>query len=440
MKRTWLVALGLGGAALSFAQGPRYILRYTESAPLSAFLNTYGLSLEATVAGRPIHAVRDPQNRNSAALIQQIDSDNDGDVTIEIDRVVELPIRDFVRRQTAGISQLETLLGLGSTDNFFGAPAPLGFRMQNAVLQIKANLSWVTLGLGTGIVAVVDTGVDPHHAFFAGRLEPAVDWLTPGGNGSENPGLTQNQLAWINPTTTPILERRFSQLAPGIMPAFERSRQIVRVASLPAALGHGTMVAGAVRLVAPDARILPIRAFRSDGTGTLFDVIRSIHAAEDRGAKVINLSLNLYAYSPELDVTCEEVSDRGIILVASGGNDGLTSIPSYPASFSKVIGVGSVGSNNLRSAFSNAGPSVIDVVAPGEGLYLPWPGHRWAGGWGTSFSAPLVAGFASRILVYKPNATYSDLQSALNESVPLLDQNLGKGLLDVFNSLDPVAP
>lgn len=195
------------------------------------------------------------------------------------------------------------------------------------------------------------------------------------------------------------------------------------------------MVAGAIRLVAPGARILPVRAFGQNGTGRLFDIIRGMHLSEQRGARVINMSLNTYTYSRELERSSDELSDRGVILVASTGNDGYTQIPSYPAAFQKVTGVASLNPNAARSTFSNAGELVTWVSAPGEALLLPFPGNRWAGGWGTSFSAPLVSGLASKMLLFKPSATYSDLQSALGKSQPLGDPNLGLGRLDVFSSM-----
>jgi len=46
-----------------------------------------------------------------------------------------------------------------------------------------------------------------------------------------------------------------------------------------AAFGHGTMVAGIVHLVAPTARIMPLKAFRADGSGYLSDVLRAIYFA-----------------------------------------------------------------------------------------------------------------------------------------------------------------
>jgi subtilisin family serine protease len=196
------------------------------------------------------------------------------------------------------------------------------------------------------------------------------------------------------------------------------------------------MVAGAVKLVAPGARILPIRAFAQNGTGRLFNVIRAIHEAEIRGAKVVNLSLNTYTYSPELEKTVSEVSDRGIILVASTGNDGLLNPPSYPASLPKVTGVASINRNWTRSAFSNYGESLTWVSAPGEALLLPFPGKQYAGGWGTSFAAPMVSGLAAKLLQRNPSATYSDLQGALNYSTPLAGPGLGLGSVNIYRSIE----
>jgi len=41
-----------------------------------------------------------------------------------------------------------------------------------------------------------------------------------------------------------------------------------------AAFGHGTMVAGIVHLVAPQASIMPLKSFYADGTGYNSDILR----------------------------------------------------------------------------------------------------------------------------------------------------------------------
>src|SRR6185503_1001514 len=56
------------------------------------------------------------------------------------------------------------------------------------------------------------------------------------------------------------------------------------------AYGHRTMVAGIVHLVAPTARILPLKAFKADGTGYTSDVIRAIYRAVQQNANVLNMS------------------------------------------------------------------------------------------------------------------------------------------------------
>src|SRR6202023_4203796 len=58
-----------------------------------------------------------------------------------------------------------------------------------------------------------------------------------------------------------------------------------------AAFGHGTMVMGVIHLVAPQAKLLPLKAFHSDGTGYLSDILRAIYYSGQNNDKVINMSL-----------------------------------------------------------------------------------------------------------------------------------------------------
>jgi subtilisin family serine protease len=396
MKTKFLVPILIPLLTVSAAAQTKYILRYTESAPLASFLSQYQLTLEATVAQRPIHSVIDPLGRDPLALIQQISDDTDDDVSIEQDQILRLPILAFPRRQSSSPNPLLAAMNAQQLVNFFGKSVRRGYITQFAVGQTRTSQSWASHGGGTGMVAVIDTGIDANHPIFAGGTVPGIDFLDPNGNGSELQGLSQQVLAYINPTTTPLLQKvsdlRSLQYISNGHAMQQNSKQVRLNSGIPLGLGHGTMVAGAVKLVAPNATILPIRAFSQDGSGRLFHVISGIHAAEIRGAKVINLSLNTYTHSPELERTTADVSDRGVILVASTGNNGLTNVPSYPASYSKVTGVASVNGSWQRSPFSNAGASLTWLAAPGEGLYLPFPGNRYAGGWGTSFSAPLVSG------------------------------------------------
>ena len=82
------------------------------------------------------------------------------------------------------------------------------------------------------------------------------------------------------------------------------------------------MTAGIVHMVAPAAQILPLKAFSSDGTGYLSNVVRAVYYAADHNSAVISMSFNFYNYSTELANAINYVSYRGLICVAAAGNDG----------------------------------------------------------------------------------------------------------------------
>src|SRR5262249_14465648 len=124
-----------------------------------------------------------------------------------------------------------------------------------------------------------------------------------------------------------------------------------------AAFGHGTMVAGVIHLVAPNALILPLKAFRSDGTGYWSDILRAIYDAVQNNANVIIMSCDFATSSQEMSAAIAYASQNNVILVASAGNDGQNECV-YPASLSNVMGVASTSDLDTRSTFSNYGSEV----------------------------------------------------------------------------------
>jgi subtilisin family serine protease len=67
-----------------------------------------------------------------------------------------------------------------------------------------------------------------------------------------------------------------------------------------------------------------------------------------------------------------------------------------------------VNQQSQISSFSNYGPDIVSVAAPGEALVTTYPGNHYAAAWGTSFSSALVAG------------TTADLLSAIDQNLALL--------------------
>src|SRR5438132_12744976 len=85
-----------------------------------------------------------------------------------------------------------------------------------------------------------------------------------------------------------------------------------------AAFGHGTMVLGVVHLVAPTAQLLPLKAFSSNGTGNLSDILRAIYYAVQQGnANVINMSFDFKTPSTELSKALDYASQQGVVCAAS---------------------------------------------------------------------------------------------------------------------------
>ncbi len=242
---------------------------------------------------------------------------------------------------------------------------------------------------GTGTVAVIDTGVDPNQPVLEPVLVPGYDFTrnTPGGSEmadvalSSPPVITEEPPGWVNGYSAADVDE---------------STVWVVDNSQYAAFGHGTMVSGVIHLAAPQALIMPLKAFGANGTGYTSDIIRAVYWAVSHHARVINMSFSTQQPSLELSLALDYATTLGAICVAAAGNDS-SSTPVYPAAYSNVIGVASTSNSNTLSTFSNYGPWVW-LAAPGEGIVTTYPWATYAAAWGTSFSAPFVSGTVSLLL------------------------------------------
>ena len=143
--------------------------------------------------------------------------------------------------------------------------------------------------------------------------------------------------------------------------------------------------------MAPRARILPLKAFSSDGTGRSADIAQAIYYAVLNGARVLNLSFTFESESQEVRYATAFAAQQGCIVVAAAGNDGLV-VQRWPAQHDWVVGVGATTLWDTRAPFSNQGYGTFKVGAPGVDLVTTFPGGYYAAVSGTSFSTPLVSG------------------------------------------------
>jgi len=194
------------------------------------------------------------------------------------------------------------------------------------------------------------------------------------------------------------------------------------------------MVMGVIHLVAPTAKLLPLKAFHADGTGNLSDIIHAIYYAVQNKANVINMSFDLKVNSTELTNALNYATNHNVVGVASAGNDGLQEIV-YPAALQKnAVGVASTNDFDQRSTFSNYGNQVVWIAAPGEDIISTYPFGAYSVSSGTSFSAPFVSGTASLLLNLHSGTNQSQAASALTHA-QWIGYNMGYGRLDVYRTL-----
>jgi subtilisin family serine protease len=295
------------------------------------------------------------------------------------------------------------------------------------------------LATGTGvIVAVIDTGVDPTHPILQGSLVPGYDFVNDApGSGSEWDGIDSTTTAILDHSPVSILDHvPVSVNQSTLLIVHPDTASALATAQLPAAFGHGTMVAGLVHLVAPGAKIMPLRAFQADGTSRIFDIVRAIYYAVDNGARVINMSFSTLSVSPEVTHAINVATSRGVICVSSAGNLGQELIV-YPAGQRNVVAVGSTNTTSpaARSTFSNYGDALVSLGAPGAGVITTYPGGHYAGAWGTSFSTPLAAGAAALLVQLDPNTSHDKVSALLGRAEAMTPNGMGKGRLNVYEAV-----
>src|SRR5438093_3731526 len=290
---------------------------------------------------------------------------------------------------------------------------------------------------GTGIVADIDTGVDPTHPVLQPVLVPGDGWdftrNQAGGSELNDLSPTFPPPQPCSSTTCPS-PAQVNQSSAAILD--QSSAAILDGNSQYKAFGHGTMVMGIIHLVAPTAQLMPLKAFHSDGTASLSDILRAIYYGVQNSANVINMSFDTKTNSVELQKALDYANQQGVICAASAGNDGKQEIV-YPAAFQNdVMGVASTTDQDTPSSFTNYGNAIVWVAAPGESIVSTYPFNTYAAGWGTSFSAPFVSGGGALLHNLQAAISESGAATAAANAVPLNPNwMLNHGRLDLVMTL-----
>src|SRR5712664_55974 len=357
-----------------------------------------------------------------------------GIVNAELDQLISL---------LAGLNRVTTppvALSDSAPFAYYNSTVWNGYANQPAAQRVRVSAAQAQFQVaGSGIVADIDTGADPNHPAFAGVLLQGYDFTRNQSGASELNDLSPTDFPSPPPpcppsTCSPAI---VNQQSAAILD--QQSAAILDQNAKYAAFGHGTMVMGVIHLVAPKANLLPLKAFHSDGTGFLSDILRAIYHAVQHSANVINMSFNFTINSPELASALNYANQSALICAASAGNDG-QKVLVYPAALqSAVMGVASTNELDARSSFSNYGNAIVWVAAPGEGVVTTYPFSTYAAGWGTSFSAPFVSGATALLLNKQAKTNESQASAAVAHAVPV-GPDMGNGRLDIVQALQALSP
>jgi len=436
----WLLGLvtllGIPRAGSASDDEDEFILRCSPEA-VQEVVRRHGLTLIHSHESQDIHFVRAPATAHPEHFLSNLRSDPDVQ-GIEADTDVMFPeARPGLKVDQSTASILDTL-SHRTLVPFYGSRVLSSYVNQPAIMLIRSAEAH-QLATGAGIVAVIDTGVDPNHPVLKASLVPGFDFTRNlPGMPSEFADLGQSTASILDQSTASILDQQtiliLNQSTASILD--QSTASILDTRQVPRTFGHGTMVAGIIHLVGPAARIMPLKAFEADGTAHLFDILRAIYYAVDHGAKVINMSFSTEQRSAEMKRAINYAVSRGVICVSSAGNNGAR-LRVYPAAFGNVLGVGSTSNLDARSTFSNFGDQVVTLAAPGEGIITTYPGGHYAAAWGTSFSAAFVSGGAALLLQVNIRTNQETAADALEENAKELPDRLGlgEGRIDLYRAL-----
>lgn len=186
--------------------------------------------------------------------------------------------------------------------------------------------------------------------------------------------------------------------------------------------GHGThcsgTVAGKTYGVAKKASVYAVKVLRSNGSGTMSDVMKGVEWAAEAHLKQVadaksgkrkgfkgstaNMSLG-GGKSPSLDKAVNAAVDAGLHFAVAAGNDNADACNYSPAAAEKAMTVGASALDDSRAYFSNWG-KCVDIFGPGLSIKSTWIGSKTAINTisGTSMASPHLCGLTAYFLSLQP--------------------------------------
>ena len=205
--------------------------------------------------------------------------------------------------------------------------------------------------------------------------------------------------------------------------------------------GHGTHCAGTIASthygVAKNANLFAIKVLRSNGSGSMSDVLKGVEYAarmhterkSRKGFKGSTANMSLGGgKSPSLDLAVNAAVKAGLHFAVAAGNENQDACNTSPAAADQAITVGASTLGDDRAYFSNWG-KCVDIFAPGLNIlstYIGDSNDATATLSGTSMASPHVAGLLTYFLSLQPEkgSAYASASAGQTISPAQLKQKL----------------
>lgn len=297
-------------------------------------------------------------------------------------------------------------------------------------------------GRASAVVAVLDTGIT-RHPDLAGHVLAGYDFVSTVEYANDGDGRDADPSDpgdWVSAAD----QRDASFDGCGLQDSSWHGTQIAGLVA--AVTGNATGVAS----TSWDGRVLPVRVAGKCGAevADIIDAMRwaaGLPVAKGGGgflprnpnpARIVSISFgSSAACNAAYQATIDELAAHGVVVVAAAGNE--HAAPMRPANCAGVIGVAALNRDGFKATYSNFGAELVIATVGGDpddegawgailgddgivtldnaGRTGPGAG-RYARVFGSSYSAPIVAGAIGLMLSANPALTRDQIFAGLRQS------------------------
>ena len=274
-------------------------------------------------------------------------------------------------------------------------------------VDVDAPEAWATTrGNSSLVVAVLDSGLELNHP----DLQPNL---------------------WVN--AAEIASNHIDDDADGFVDNVNGWNFYNETNTLTDSNGHGTHCAGIIGAtgnnsigvsgIVPLVKLMPLVVMNSNGEVVTSDAVAAMNHAVAKRALVTSNSYGGTLSTKTEKAAIDAALAQGILVVCAAGNDypakNIDSARLYPAAYSSanIISVAATTDVDTRAVFSNYGSVNVDLGAPGVGILSTVTGAQYGYESGTSMACPLVAGACVLVKAAHPMLTWSEIKSAILNSV-----------------------